>query len=769
MTIGRAAKWMAWVGMVLVVLMVALGVYGFYLARQIEERFSGRRWQIPSTVYSDTTLLYPGQILNLKSLAQKLHQLGYQNVVQRPSRRGELRMSAQGIEIFLNDLHTPTQSRRGFPVFIQLDQGRIKSIHRRDSTDPLPILEIEPEELAQFFGSKHERRQLVSIQQVPQHFVFSVLAAEDNRFFEHYGFDPRGMIRAAYINIRYGRIRQGGSTITQQLAKNYFLTPERTISRKLQELIMSVVIELMYAKKEILEIYLNEIYLGQKGAAAINGVGEAAMFYFGKKVDELNLAEAASLAGMIKAPNLFSPFIDPERCRQRRDTVLQNAYEKGWVTDSELQKASQSSIQTVGLSAQRKKAPYFIDYLAKQLRSLYSLEALSSLGLSIYTTLDTEVQAAAEWALERGLQRLETSNPNLRRGDVARKLQGAVVVMQPKTGYILAMVGGRDYGASQFNRITQSLRQPGSAFKPFVYLAGLDRFTPSSRLSNEAVSYEVNDTLWEPRNFSPEAPPEVSLRSALTYSHNLATVDLAMQTGLDHVVGEARRFQFSTPIKPYPSLALGAFEVIPLELALGYCAFAADGIRPYPLSLKDVVDESGTLLKQNHVNAHRLIPPSKAFMMTSLLKSVAEEGTAQSLRHWHLASEIAGKTGTTNDFRDAWFVGYTPDILALVWVGFDDGESLNATGAAAALPIWADLMRAIPQYRSEREFSFPAGIAQALVCSESGLLAEGHTCPEPMTEIFLENHVPTDSCPLHPKKDIFKRIFKQFKKWMPNG
>ena len=307
-------------------------------------------------------------------------------------------------------------------------------------------------------------------------------------------------------------------------------------------------------------------------------------------------------------------------------------------------------------------------------------------------------------------------NPSLKRSKPEERLQGAITVMQPKTGYILAMVGGRDYTQSQFNRITQARRQPGSAFKPLVFLTALEEFTPTYELSNEPKSYEIDGKVWQPQNYEPIPEKRVSLRSALARSINLATVDLAMQVGLDRVVSTATSFGFSTPLKPYPSLALGACEVVPLELARAYCAFAADGVLPYPLSLKAVLDEEGTILERRHMRIRSVVSPAKAFIMCSMLKSAVTEGTARSLKNMGIVVPVAGKTGTTNGFRDAWFVGYTPDILALVWVGFDDGSSIHVAGSAAALPIWAELIKSIPQYISGNCFKVPPGVVKRIVC-----------------------------------------------------
>ena len=750
---------------IVVLLGVSLFLYGWYLAAHIDQRFSARRWSVPSKVYADTTLLYPGQRINPDLLKAKFVALGYRNVSRHPSKKGELQMGADEITVFLNDLKTPWNNRRGLAVRIVISDGRIASMVRTTDGKLVPILELEPEEISLFFGAERERRQLISIQQVPEHLIHAVLAAEDSRFFQHPGIDIRGIARAIFANLRHGAIRQGGSTLTQQLAKNYFLTPARTLSRKLKEVLISVIIEFKYEKEEILEIYLNEIYLGQKGAVAINGVGEASYFYFGKPVKELSRAEAATIAGLIKAPNNYSPYQDIARCLARRNFVLNAMHTKDWLSAEDLQTDLKVPVSTVGFTVHGKTAPYFVDYLEQQLNTLYRPEDLASLGLSIYTTLDSQVQAAAEDALTKGLERLERLKPELQRDDPTRKLQGAVIVMQPGTGYILALVGGRNYSVSQYNRISQARRQPGSAFKPFVYLSALDAFSPSDMLSNEPRTYSVEGQIWEPQNFEPVTRYTVSLRTALTMSYNLATVDLAMKTGLDHIVNTARKFQFSTPLKAYPSLALGAFEVIPLELASSYCVFAADGVQPYPLSLKGVVDEDGKTLEQKHLQIQRLITPQKAFMMNFMLQSVVTGGTAHSLKRRGIFWPVAGKTGTTNDFKDAWFVGYTPDILALVWVGFDNGESIHATGASAALPIWADLMNSIPGHISEAGFKLPPGVEKRTICDVTGLLVIKNACPHPVEEYFLADRIPTEQCALHRKsglKDLIRGVKKLF-------
>lgn len=721
-------------------------LYCLYLSILIDARFSGRRWSIPSKVYSDSTLLFPGQRVNRSLLINKLRRLEYRNVAHAPASSGEMHTGEAFVELYLRDLEMPAKKQKGFPVKIAFRNQEIERITRGDNGAVLPILELEPEKIMLFFGPERQQRQLVSIDRIPKHLMHAILAAEDSRFFDHHGFDLRSILRAMYINIRHGTIRQGGSTLTQQLAKSYFLTPERTFTRKIKELLLALTMEIKYRKQVIFEIYLNEIYLGQKGSVSINGVGEAAFFYFGKPVENLSLAEAAMMAGLIKSPGLYSPYVSDTKCHEQRKKVLHDMERLGYITKAQMESAAREPLKTVGFMAYGKRAPYFVDYVSRQLPALYSPHILSSQGLSIYTTVDTQVQEAAENALERGLARLEKTTPSLRRSHPEQKLQGAIIVMQPKTGYILAMVGGRDYSTTQFNRATQARRQPGSAIKPFVYLTGLDQFTPATVLSNEQKTYDVDGKSWKPHGKSSDSGKGIRMRDALAKSDNLATVDLAMKVGLDKIVDTVKTFQFSTPMKPQPSLALGAYEVIPLELARAYCTFASDGMEPYPLSLKTLIDENGNVLEQRHMTIQNIISPAKAYVMTDMMRSVITEGTAKNAKNMGITFPVAGKTGTTNEYRDAWFVGYTPDLLALVWVGFDNGESVSAEGAVAALPIWADLVRSVPQHISGDWFAMPPGVVKEKVCVQSGQRAVESGCPEPLEEVFLEGNVPIEYC-----------------------
>lgn len=756
-------KWLIGLCAFFILCLIFSLLYCWYLSGHIEKRFSGRKWQIPSTVYSDTTLLYPGKHASMTFIEDKLQNLGYRKKQNRPEHKGEYHLNDHGMDVYLKDLSLPDNVREGFLATIDIDKDTIRSIILSDTKGPLTLVELGPEIIMQFFGKDRELRRIVSIQHIPKHLADAVVSIEDSRFYTHFGVDPIGILRALYTNIRYGAIRQGGSTLTQQLAKNYFLTAERTYKRKFNELFISVAIELKYSKDEILEIYLNEIYFGQKGSVSINGVGEAADFYFGKQVENISVSESAVLAGMIKGPNMFSPYSNPEKCKERRDQVLALMFEKQFITEQEYNDALAEPIKTVGYQKYNRKAPYFMDYVTQQLHELYPETTLSSEGFSIYTTLDTGVQDAAETALDNGLKRLEKEIPSLKRTETDRKIQGAVLVIQPRTGNILAMVGGREYQISQFNRITQARRQPGSLFKPIVTASLLDVFKPSDLLSNEEKSYDVNGQSWTPSNFGDIPDKEISVRDMLRQSCNRAAVDMVVRGGVESVAENVKEFNFSTPIYPYPSIALGAFEVIPLELALAYCTFAADGVQPFPLSVKDVANETGTVLVRRHMDIHTVLSPAKAFLITSMLESVVNDGTAKSLKNYGVDFPLAGKTGTTNEYKDAWFIGYTPDFLALVWVGFDNGEPVYSTGSGAAIPIFAELVKAMPEYISQNTFTMPPGVVQKNVCKQSGELAVFLRCLETFDEYFLEENQPEIQCHIHGASGTIKRFFDGFK------
>lgn len=744
-------------GCVLIAIIVATLAYCWHLSSGIEKRFSGRKWKLPSSVYSDVTLLFPDKKISADDLEEKLLRLDYKPVDEQPEKKGEFHPGNGKIEIYFRDLQLPGNARPGFPAVVEIRNKTIRKIKHLDTEEELTFVELDPELVMQYFGNERELRKIISIKHVPKHMIHAVLAAEDGRFFSHLGIDPIGIMRALYVNLRAGYIQQGGSTLTQQLSKNYFLSPERTIRRKINELLISLAIELKYSKEDILEIYLNEIYFGQKASISINGVGEAANFYFGKEVENLTISESAILAGLIKAPNKYSPYSNIEKCKIRRDLVLYAMHKKKWIDDSQLKQALNDPITTVGIQKKDPVAPYFMDFISSQLNELYPETAISSLSFSIYSTLDMDVQKAAEEALEKGLKKMEENNPELQRFNDNEKLQGAIVVMDPRTGNILAMVGGRNYRYSQFNRITQAKRQSGSCFKPFMVATLLDMYKPSDLLSNIEMSYMINGAAWTPNNYGVHPEKSMTVREMLRVSCNRAAVDMVVTGGPGTVAEGVKAFNFSTEIYPYASIALGAFEVIPLELARAYCSFAAEGVVPAALPLKDVMDENGHILMRKYLDTQPVISPAKAYLITSMLESVVKTGTAKTLSRYGINFPVAGKTGTTNGYKDAWFVGYTPDILALVWVGFDNGDSIDATGSGAAIPIFADLIKAMPDYITKSPFPVPPGVVKLNICKKSRKIATPH-CPDTYSEFFIEENKPEEACDQHTQSRIKKII-----------
>ncbi len=730
------------------------------LDQQLVEKFATRRWEIPSRIYSDSVVLYAGQELSAVHLTGRLERLNYRKVSGEIRYGGEYRYDprAQEIDVFLRDFAYPDRMVTGYPARLHLDGKEIRSIERVDTGTTIDSMEIEPEALAGIYEKIWEERRLVRLQELPTILVRAVLAAEDRRFFEHSGIDVRGVLRALVTNLRSGRVVQGGSTLTQQLIKNFFLTEARTLKRKLTEAGMAVLAERRFTKLQILEMYLNEIYLGQRGAKGIYGVWEGAQFYFGKEPKDLTIAESAMLAGLIKAPARLSPTRNPERARVRRDEVLGALLEAGDITVAEFAQAVQEPLPLRLPTVANTDAPYFVDFVRGELEGQYPEDTLTSEGFRIFTTLDPTLQREAERAVHDGLQDLEKRHLALRRGHAENEtVQACLVAIQPQTGEIKAMVGGRSYQESQFNRVTQARRQPGSVFKPLVYLAAYEseektderRFLPTSRLEDTPFlwSYEGGD--WSPANYKGEYHGEVSLRQALEQSLNSATARLAQEVGLEKIHDVALRLGFPNDLPAVPSLVLGSVEVTPLEVARAFAAIANVGFRTEVLSIRAVIDGEGKPLVRNTMHAAQAVSPRVAYLVTSLMEGVLDHGTGRGARLAGLTVPAAGKTGTTNEGRDAWFVGFTPDLLTVVWVGFDREIPLGLSGAQAALPLWVDFMKAATADRPATAFLIPPGIETATIDPRTGQRATA-ACPETLVEHFFEGEAPTETCALHP-------------------
>jgi penicillin-binding protein 1B len=758
---GIKAPWVSWT---LAGMSLLFAVYLAILYVRITQRFEGQRWQLPSKVYSDSFLLYPRQDITSSRLPARLNRLGYYAVSGMPLRPGEYRVEPDSLEIFLHDFSYPDRAFQGFLLRLVLENDRIVRMVDLPTGEELKLAEIEPELIAAFYNQTWEERDLVPLKEVSPHLIQAVLAIEDNRFYRHAGVDLKSMARAMWVNLKEGAIVQGGSTLTQQLVKNYFLDPERTVTRKINEILMALMLEMRYSKQEILETYFNEIYWGQSGTMGVFGVGEAARFYFGKRPSELSLGESALLAGMIKSPNLYSPFIDPERAVARRKIVLDRMRRLDLIRLADYVEAVKEEIPKRVPVERRRTAPYFVDFVRQQLGEQYPAEVLTTEGLRIFTTLDMEQQQSAEAVLVRGLERLERNDPALYREDPSERLQGCLIVLQPQTGYIQAMVGGRDYSVSQFNRATQARRQPGSLFKPFVYAAALleeGSYTAASVIEDSPITLISQGEIWNPQNYDKTFYGPVTLRTALENSLNVATIKLAQAIGIERVIRTAVAMGLKSPMQPIPSLALGTAEVVPLEIAGAYGTIANGGLRIPPMAVKEVMDGKGQVVERKTLEMDPVLTPQQAYILTYLLQGVVDHGTARGIRALGYTGPVAGKTGTTSHDQDAWFAGFTPDRLTLVWVGFDqanpaplhDGmesdsaetDEVHLTGARAALPIWTDFMMKAGTDRAASDFAVPPGIVFEAIDPQTGLLADGR-CPGGVREAFIDGTQPQESC-----------------------
>lgn len=730
---------------------MALGVILTFhvLSNQIRERFDSRRWSVPSRVFSAAVPVYPGMNISLSRMKKMMESRRYKEAVKEPLRPGEFRISGGTLIVHLREFGFPGFSLPARRVQFELDRDTLVKIH--GPAGELGLIELEPVEIARLFGPKRESRLLINVKQAQPDLVRAVLAIEDHRFYDHSGMDLWSILRALWVDLRAGRVVEGGSTITQQLVKNYFLHPERSLKRKLLEASMAIVVEALYEKDEILEMYLNEIYLGQRGSVAIHGMGEAARVYFGRNVEDLSLGESATLAGMICGPNYYSPLVNPEAARERRNLVLKRMLDLEWIDADSYGRARAELMSTADIPQAASPAPYFVDYVSRQLQELYSPEVLASEGLTIYTSLHPEISMAADRAVQEGLRELEKEYPSLAVGSDKGPLQVALIAVHPKTGAVLAMVGGRDYTQSSFNRAVHALRQPGSAIKPFVYLAALDRFTAVSWLNDAPAYFPVGAGSWSPKNYDDKYRGRVMMREALEDSLNVPTVQLAMSAGLENIIALLRNIGIESPLEPVPSLALGAFEVTPLELTRAYATLDNEGQKPYLLSLREVVNERGEVQERGNIDMVSVTTPAKVHIITNFLEGAFERGTARSLKRYGIDFPCAGKTGTTSDYRDSWFAGYTTDVVVLVWVGFDDNQPTQLTGAAGAGRIWAEFVNDIRMWIHPQPFRMPPGVVQRIICAASGQLATV-ACPTKRLEVFLTEKIVEDYCTLHGRR-----------------
>lgn len=586
-----------------------------------------------------------------------------------------------------------------------------------------------------------ERFQPISLEQVPTCFLQAVLSAEDDRFYRHPGFDLRGFLRAAWTDLRSGGLVQGGSTITMQVARNLYLTSERTISRKLKEILYALKLERLHSKNEILEIYVNRAYFGH-GAY---GLHAAADLFFGKTPSRLSLAECAMLAGIMAAPERFSPYRRPEEAILRRTLTLNRMVSLGYIDNRTAAAAKTEPLKLAGLKDLKRPAPYFLDYVTQEIAGRFEDgEAwLRRGGLKIYTTIDPKMQEAAEQALEKGI-----TLPRHKDGGVSQP-QAAMVALDPINGGIRAMVGGLAYQETQFNRVSSAKRQPGSAFKPFVYGAALENgLTAASLLSAEKESYPVGAEMYTPRDASPDPRAAMTARRALAVSSNVVAVGLGYRLGADRVMAFAARLGITSRLEPNISLPLGTSEVTPLELAAAYAPFANGGMRVQPMGVLRVEDSEGRELVKQNPKHEAVLDPRIAYIVTDMLRDVLRPGGTAGRLNGRPGRPAAGKTGTTDNNRDAWFVGYTPDLVALVYMGNDRGSrGLPAGAGSLAAPIWASFMEQALAETPVRDFPRPPGLVDREVCRDSGFLATAG-CPAHQ-EFFVAGSDPTTFCRVH--------------------
>jgi penicillin-binding protein 1B len=757
----RGPRRRTWLAVGAAALVGVLGLW-LYLDVSVTTRFDGRLWTTPARVYSDVLALERGAPATADDVTARLDRSGYARAVSAPTRPGQYLAAAATLDVYRRAFDTPVGDEPALRARVRFAGGRVASI-RDAGGAPLPALALEPELLATLYGSRQEERQLLRLDDVPEPFVLAVLAAEDARFYTHPGLDLRGILRAAAANVRSGKIVQGGSTITQQTVKNLYLDQRRTWWRKVRETLMALVLDARYEKDRILEVYLNEVYLGQRGPVAICGVEAAARYYFGRSLADLSLSEWALLAGMVRSPGRYNPFLHADRAVERRNQVLDAMGRLGFASDVALAAARNEPLVLASGGAGFARGAYAVDYVRRELSGRFPADVVERDGLTVYTTLDTRLQGAAEAALSRGLERLESDVAAVAEQRELRRLQGAVVVTRPSDGAVLAMVGGRDFRESQFNRAVQARRQPGSCFKPFVYAAGFelaharseDGLTPATLLEDTPLDLRVGGKLWQPSNYDHRYRGIVTVREALEMSLNVPTVRAARRVGLDRVVRTARECGIESPMTVLPSIALGTAEVTPLELAAAYGTFQQRGMRRDPWVIRAVAWPEAEPLEPAPAASRPALSVQAAYLVDDVLRGVFERGTARSAERLGFHAPAAGKTGTTDDTRDAWFVGYSGDLLALVWVGYDDNARTGLTGASGALPIWVDLMKSsVPDAgRRRRE---PDDVVRLRIDPESGLRA-GPKCPQVTEELFVRGTEPRETCPLHQGR---------FKRWL---
>jgi penicillin-binding protein 1B len=762
-------------GCVVASFVVGVALTYFYISFSgiIDARLHGERERSLPRVYARPLEVRRGETLSVVDLVARLNDLGY---AQRPAVQAPGEFAIVRDAVFISPRSgtfggktiraafraAPAVRRAGGPppaqprgiTALEVITAAGKPVRTEAVTLDAPLL------TALMTDGAREKRRRVSLTVIPKRVQDAVLAIEDQSYYSHPGVNPFSVLRSILVNaFGSNKYPVGGSTITQQLARMFFLTDEfnnelssgtRSYRRKVQEAFMSLVLERRASKDEILELYLNDVYLGQRGSFAIHGVAEAARLFFGKDVANLTVGEAALIAGVIQNPGLHSPFVNPKNAVERRNIVLRAMADEEYITADVAQRAIHEPLQIAPRSVDN-EAPYFVDMVGQQIAEQFPGLTAQANAVTVHTTLDINLQRLALDAVRDGLARVDDMLARRRRKGRA---QAALVAVDPQTGEVLAMVGGRSYNQSQYNRATSARRQPGSVFKPFVYLAAFEHgaeegrtdLTPASLTNDAPDIFTFNNRTWEPKNYD-DYDGEITWRRALAMSRNLGTIHVGAAIGFDKVAEVWKRVGVGTPPQGYPAITLGVFELTPLEVAEAYTVFTNAGA-VHPLKSIDAIDAGERRVTSKTLPLRRVARPDTTYLVTNMMRSVLNEGTGAGARAAGFTLNAAGKSGTTNDLRDAWFVGFTPHLLTVVWVGFDDNQPVSLSGSQAALPIWTQFMKSATAGELSDEFEVPEGITFAEIDRNTGKLAVPG-CPNTINESFLAGTEPTEYCELH--------------------
>lgn len=720
-----------------IALLFCSAAYVAFLDHRIRTEFEGKRWSLPARVYARPLELYAGLHISHADLIKELRALGYRET-GIPLHPGEYKALSNQLQLFSRNFQFWDGREPARKCVLSFAADTLTELVHADTHDPIPVLRLEPLIIGKIYSEQHEDRALVAYADVPPALIDSLVAVEDRNFFSHHGIDPRGILRALWVNLRSGDTMQGGSTITQQLVKNFFLTQERSLWRKFNEVIMSVLLEIHYSKVDILSAYINEIYLGQRGAVGVHGFGTAAEYYYARPLEELRVDQIAVLVGLVRGASYYNPRKYPERALVRRNLVIQQMLELGYLDQSVAAKARSRPLDiSASPGWSNAKYPAFLELVTRQLQVDYKPEDLRSEGLSIFTTLNPTYQDMAEREAAARLAKIEKL-----RNIPSDTLETAGIISSTETGEVLALFGSRDRDSAGFNRALDARRPIGSLIKPVIYLSALadpGKYNVMTKLQDAPIRMKQGDgTYWTPDNYDGMVHGDVPLHQALEQSYNLATVRLGMDLGMHRIRKMLKQLGVNEDIPDYPSVYLGAIELSPIQITQLYQTLASNGFQIPLRAIRDVLDKNGKPLQRYDLDIQQTVDNKAVFITNFILTEVVAQGTARSLSaRLPNLMPLAGKTGTTNDLRDSWFAGFGDDILGVVWVGRDDNKSTGLTGAMGALQVWTDIMQELhPQPLS---LTAPEGVTWVHVYGDSAVADD---CPGSAAFPFIESYLP---------------------------